>query len=278
MTITQFIAEIESDLFNYAQDIDRVGIKTDVMNQLKIFGVNISEIYEKVLDIKNSKVTLPDNFKSLKLALKLNPQGSIIEGEDFENSYIYKERIVNPRYFDQVNQEYVNPLCSAIVTERIVYKNSKADFYYNYEMLSLVKGIKKDVIDNRCGNIGKQAPHTINITNRTLNTNFNQGTIYIQYYALPEEDGELSIPEITTGDILQYIRQYVKVQIAEKLIANNQNPIGISQLYPMWKQELPSLKKLALNEAKFAGLDKDWAKKLKRKNQQYTATFNLPRV
>jgi hypothetical protein len=53
------------------------------------------------------------------------------------------------------------------------------------------------------------------------NTNFKKGLIYIKYNSLPsDENGEITIPIITTGDILRYITNYVKIQIAENLILN----------------------------------------------------------
>lgn len=285
MKITELIAELESDFPTYAKDIDKVSVKYDVIQQLRLFGLNIAEDFEQVLQVKNSKATLPDNFKSLTMALKLKPCGHHYEGneEDLIDSYIYRERIETPRYFDEVNQEYVNPGCSTVITESINYKKSPLKFYYNYEWLSLVKGVNKTDLSTDCLNLHPSIrdtyPHKINITGNTINTNFSEGQIYIKYKSLPiDEDGEIIIPQYTTGEILAYIIQYVKVRIAEKLIANNLNPIGISQLYPMWKNELPMLKRAARRESLFYGLNTDWHKKIKILNARDIAVFNLPNL
>lgn len=285
MNLTQFISEIESSFPTYARDLDKVSIKYDVLQQLRIFGLNIAEMHEKVLKVRNSKAILPNNFKSLKLALKLQAVGCNIQGdiEDFTKSYIYKERIENGRWFDEVNQQYVDTGCATIIRESINYPQGKADLFYDFTWLSVVKGIKKDVVSGDCLNlhpsIRNAYPHEINITGNTLNTNFTEGEIYIQYYGLPtDETGEIVIPEYTTSDILTYITQYVKVNIAERLIQNNLNPQGIVQLYPNWKSELTMLKRAALSEAKFAGLDKNWNKKFKKLNREYMSSFNLPNL
>lgn len=285
MTLPEFIAEIESSLSNYAQDIDKSTIKLNVIQQLRIFGLNIADVKEKVLDIKNSKVTLPDEFKSLKLALKLEPIGCEYKGkkEELEGSYIYRQRIENPMYFDEVNQEYVKTCCQKIITETIKVGESPLKFYYDQQWLSLVKGIQKDTVDTNCLNLHPSIrgnyPNEISITNGVLNANFSEGSIYIQYYALPtDENGEIIIPEITTGDIFRYIEQYVKVKIAEDLIVNNKNPMGIAQIYPMWKQELPMLKRAAITESKYANLPKDWGKKFKALNRRDIAIFELPKI
>lgn len=281
-SLTQFLSEIESSFPTYAKDLDKVSIKYDVLQQLRIFGLNIAETTEKVIKVKNSKATLPDNFKSLKLALKLNAVGYNLEGdyEDFVKSYIYKERVENARWFDEVNQQYVDTGCATIIRESINYPKGKVNLFYEYNWMSLVKGIKKDVVSGDCLNlhnsIRNSYPHEINITGNTLNTNFSEGEIYIQYYGLPtDENGEVVIPEYTTSDILTYITQYVKVGIAERLIQNNLNPQGIAQLYPSWKAELPMLKAGALRESKYNGLDTDWNKKFKELNKRDISSYDF---
>jgi len=285
MNIKEFIAEIESSFesFYSSGDIDKLSIETNVISRLRLFGNNICQVKEKILDIENSMGYLPKDFKSLKLALKVKPIGTnaCLNNKEITDSYIYKERIENPAYFDEVNQEYIKSCHSKIITEKITINNNLIDFYYEPQFLSLVSGIKKDGIAVDCLNlhpsIRKQYLHQINIINSVVNTNFSKGQIYVQYNALPtDEEDEILIPEITTGDILTYITQYVKVMIAEDIIANNRNPQGLTQLYPMWKQELPSLKRAAIVESKFAGLGTKWGKQFKRDSQKHTAQFNLP--
>lgn len=281
MKISEFIAEIESNFPTYAKDLDKVSIKYDVLQQLRIFGLNIAQVSEQVLQVSNSKATLPEDFKSLKLALKLKAAGHNIQGE--VDSYTYKETVENYKWFDEVNQEYVDDGCPKIVRESINFPKGKVNFFYNYSWLSLVRGIKKNVISKDCLNfhpsIRNAYADEINITGTTLNTNFTDGEIYIQYYGLPtDEEGEIIIPEFTTGDLLTYITQYVKVNIAERLIQNNLNPQGISQLYPTWKSELPMLGIKARKEAIFNNLDKDWNKKFKALNRRDIAVFNLPKL
>lgn len=283
MTLNSFIAEVETSLSNYVQDIDRISIKMWVIQRLRIFGNNIAELKETVVEVKNSKAKLPEEFKSLKMALKVKGVGCNTQSKDVTDTYIYKQRIENPAYYDEVNQTYVTTCNPKLITETITINNRPVEFYYQHEWLSLVKGIKKDTLAVDCLNLHPSIRNSykkeINISGNTLNANFNSGQIYLQYYSLPtSEDGEIEIPEITTGDILEYIMQYVKVQIAEKLIVNNQQPGGLAQLYPSWKSELPQLKRAALVEAKFSNLSKNWAKNLKALNKREFAFFNLPRT
>jgi hypothetical protein len=67
LKLSEFIAEIENSLSNYAQDIDKTSIKLNVIQQLKIFGRNIAIIKEKVLDRFDHKNLNKDTeeFKTL---------------------------------------------------------------------------------------------------------------------------------------------------------------------------------------------------------------------
>jgi len=284
MTLTQFTAEIENDLSTYAEsnDIDRVSIKLWVIDCLKKLGVNICDLEEAVLRVENSKAILPDYFKSLKMAMRTTPLGCNKKFNCDAVPYTYRQRIENPAYFDEITQEYITSCNAKIITEQIIIENSPVTFYHNCRWLSLVKGFNKSNVSSDCINIRPSIRHSypdqINITGNIINTNFSEGEIYAQYYTIPREDGELSIPEITTGDILQYIKTYVKTNIAEFLIANNKNPQGLAQLYPVWKQELRELKAAAMRESKFAGLSKNWNKKYQAKVKMEIAAYNLPTI
>ncbi len=281
MNLTEFFLEIESDLPSFAKDINRTSVKTNVINQLKVFGANVVELKEKVETVKNSKLQLPDDFKSLRLALRLHGTGYNTQGAPEPTEHIIRQRIENGAWFDEVNSEYVTTCDPKIITEKVIIDNSTVNFFYEPQWLSLVKGIKKDGLDSKCLNLHPSIRNTyhdeINITNGILNTNFSAGQIYLQYNALPtDEDGILVIPEYTTGDILEYIKTYCKVKIAEDLMLNGKNAQALAQFYPAWKQELPMLKSAALKEARFASLSKGWQRKFKEKNREEIAFYNLP--
>ena len=282
MTLSQLQAEIETSLSNYVQDIDAITVKMWVIQRLRIFGNNIAELKETVVKVENSKATLPEDFKSLKMALKVKGVGCNTPSKDVTDTYIYKQRIENPAYYDEINQTYVTTCNPKLITETITINNHPVEFYYQHEWLSLVKGIKKDSIAVDCLNLHPSIRNTykkeINISGNTLNANFNSGQIYIQYNAIPTEDGEIEIPEITTGDILEYIKKYVLTQIVENLIVNGKAQSQLNQVYQIWMSELPALKRLALTESKFAGLNKNWTKNFKTLNKREFSFFNLPRT
>jgi hypothetical protein len=289
VTLDEFISEIETTFSNYAEtnDLDKISIKGWVITCLRKFGKNITEKRETVLDVKNSKVLLPEGFKSLQLALKVYPEGYNICGDEkkVRDSFLYKQYIENPVVWDTISQEYITNNCeTTFITEKIFINNDSIDLYYRPEWLSIVEGVQKDTLDVDCLNLhpsirGKY-PHQISITNRTLNANFNEGKIYLQYNSLPvDEDGEVIIPQYTTGDIYNFIENYVKVRIAENLIVNSKNPQGLMQLLPMWKQDERRLFIEAKSEANYKGLGpgNEWAIKMNKSRKREFSRFSLPK-
>lgn len=281
MSLKELIAELESTFSNYAEsgDIDRVSIKMWVIHCLRQMGNNITTVNEAVLTVRNSQVLLPETFKSLKLALKLEPECEDLSAGELE-SYIYKQRIENEAYYNPVTHEYETNGNSKIITEKIFLNNDVYTVKYTPTWLSLVKGIKKDSLDTDCLNIHPSIrnsyPHEISINNRSLQANFPFGKIYIQYNSLYTEDDEIAIPELTVNALYEYIECYCKVKIAEGLIVNNRNPQGLTQLYQMWASQLSQFRHNALTECKFAGLSKGWENRFKKLNQRDFLIYKLP--
>lgn len=285
-SLSEFFSEIETTFSNFAEtgDIDRVSIKTWVISCLRQFGKNICEKREAIVEVKNSQAKLPETFKSLILALDLTPAGYKIHGdvEKAKDSFIYRERIEQSGYYDWTTFEF-KPSCAEakIITESIVCNNQPCDLYYYPNYLSVVKGFQKDSFDVDCLNlhpaIREAYPNMISINKSTLQANFKESRLYIQYWSIPtSEDGEVEIPEISTGDILKYIENYVKIKIGENLILNNKNPTGITNLLSMWMSQDRALFLAAKSESNWSGLG-DFSNKYKRKLQIEASKYNLPK-
>jgi len=285
MTLNNFFAEIETTFANFAEtgDIDRLSIKTWVIACLRQFGKNICEKREAIVEVKNSQAKLPETFKSLILALDLTPTGYKIHGdvEKAKDSFIYRERIEQSGFYDWTTFEF-KPSCAEakVITESIVCNNQPCDLYYYPNYLSVVKGFKKDSFDVDCINlhpsIREAYPNQISINKSTLQANFKEGRIYLQYNSLPMEDDEIMIPILTTGDLEKYVENYVKIRIAENLILNSKNPTGITNLLSMWMGQDRALFLAAKSESNWSGLG-DFSNKYKRKLQIEASKYNLPK-
>lgn len=283
LTLEQFIAEIESIFQQYTDtnDIDRVSIKGWVIDRLRTFGKNICEYKEVIVGIEGSKSILPEDFKSLIMALKVSGEIGKYDDDEFRE-VAHKKYITHDVIWDSNAQEYIKDNCkSKVVVEKLLIKKDNLSNYLDFTPLSLVKGISSNSLDAECYNLHPSIRNNyedkINITNRTLNSNFRKGLIYLQYNALPTQDGEIAIPIISTGHIKQYVETYVKIKIAEDLIIKDKNPKGLTNLIPLWKQDERLLSVQAKSEASWNGMSKDWAKRLYAKRMENMARFNLPR-
>lgn len=276
ISIDQFIAEIESKYPVLAEsgDIDKSSIVFTVINALRKFGVNVQKLKSEFLIVENSRSRLPDDFKMFKKGYWLTPVGHSIEGnrQDVTDNYIYRERIENPAYYNEITHEYVRSCDSKIVTEKITLGNSKLNYHYRHQPLEIVGGVESNSLSADC--IIYKSPYKASISNSILNTNFDRGNIYMEYYSLQtDENGDMVIPIFSIGAIYDYIENLVKIDICEYIINNNLNPQGISQLYSVAKQESVGLRNLAMKESKFHGLGKNWNKEIAKTQRKSIAKY-----
>ena len=286
ITLDEFIAEIESTFKIYADtnDIDRILIKTIVINELRKFGKNICDKREAIVDIKNSQVLLPENFKSLILALKLTPNEELDCKDNTEKRLIIeRQHIENPAEWTTTTRDYFVNYCeSKIVTEKVYAYNERVDKFYTPHFLSLYKGFSNSSLDTNCLNLHPSIRDSysdkISITNRTLRTNFREGKIYIQYNSLPEdEEGEIVIPIFSTGSILNHIKNKVRIELGQHLILSQLNTSGLKELLPIWLQNERLYFIEAKSEANWAGMNqKEWTKQRQQRNRVEQNRFNLP--
>ena len=267
VSLEQFTAEIETSLSNYAEsnDIDRQSIKTWVIQALRKFGKNICEKNETVVEVKNSRALLPETFKSLTFAVKVKTKP--FTEEESKQLILERKYIQNEAIWDSLTQSYITDYCQTFITTEKVYSNTEPHKFYGYELLALSPHISKDTLDTNCFNlhpyISSNKPNEISISARTLSANFKEGYIFLRYNSLPsDKDGEIMLPILSTGEILEYCELTVKRRLAENLIANNKNPAGLVQLYQMWAQQERSALHAAKTESKMSGLSKGWDRKM----------------
>ncbi len=284
MKFSEFLQELIVDFSSYEQDIDRLSIKRYVIGELKRFGNNILTETETVLTVKNSQATLPENFRALKVAAKINPHSYATENcsdNDLQRSIWYKTTIENQATFDQTTLEYVESNCPPKIIKHIIpLGNGNLHTYYQHpELLTLTKGFKRDVLTQDCVHLNKylrqKSSYEINITGNTLNTNFKEGFIYIQYTGLEMEDGEIVIPEGWHGNLSRYLLSFCKAKIAENLIVNNKNPQALSQLLQMYRQDAVNDFQLAQTEWKFDAMGENVVQQIKNRNKLESMRYNI---
>ena len=280
ISIKEIIAEVEAKFPVLADsgDIDKTSIYTTIIKEIRKFGVDALQIKSEVVSINNSRGTLPDDFKLLKGAYSLENIDCDVDGNrvGVTDSFVYREYISNPARYDVMSGKYITSCESEIVTELITIGQSNLRFKHRRQALELVKGISPNSLHAKCDNLRVRSPYKINITDTTISTNFTEGKIYVEYYALPTNiEGIVSIPILSTGALYNYIEHKIKIEIAEYLIANNLNPQGIQSLYQLWKQEERMLKGEAMTEVKMTSfLNSNWVEQRKVQNRRDYNKYN----
>lgn len=276
MTFNEFLAEIKNQMSQYFESglIDDASVLTWVNKGLKKFGNTIMIYHETVVEIENSKGALPENFYSLKQALKCDKNFIECENKQTEKILV-KSLFWTDVQLKQKEWNICTGDCVENNVEEFTYREKTyidgAVFNRHYSRpveLKLSPSFKKSVCDNECFNkFRSSSPYEINIIGTTLYTNFKEGDVYLKYKGLElDEDGIVIIPDTSKGEIETYLTYFVKRNILEIIIANGDD-VNVANLFKYYLDAERMQLGLALTEAKFSGLTPQSMYKLKRRGQ-----------
>lgn len=280
MRLSEFIAEIKTSMKSYdsANLIDEISIHNWVIDELKRFGSNIMDLQEEVLFVKNGRTFLPDNYWHMRLAARVNITNfeSLEEGTDVRFSRELYDEIERSATWSTTGE-------SGEVTEKTYTKvvnidKKRVELNMNQPvLLNITRGVQRKRLDYECINLSEKfrnkSPFDTVINNRTMQLNFRNGVVYIQYYGLMSEDGEIIIPETQHNRLKTYLEYYVKSRIIEDLIVNNDDPNKVN-LLQYFDAKAKDQFDLAMTEAKFESLNwRETSKLMTNKNKRKMSTF-----
>jgi hypothetical protein len=275
MSNTQsLIAEVKSDLSKYADAhlLDEDSMYRDIVLGLKRFGNDLMQVFEYVVKVEEGTGKLPDNFQTLYFAYLCNPVGYkpvVEEYHHLQDSLFYTERHVRTKEWNECTNCCSN-VTETTIKEDLYFREKKvAEYYYGQpQLLRLGKAFNKTSCHSQCRNkLVRDNPNEIIIVGTTLQANFTEGHIYLQYYGLPQdENGMVDIPETFNGHLEMYLEYYVKRRAAERLIGNN-DAVGLSTLYSVYAQQEAIALPNASNEAKMSRLGPKIFARLNRLNK-----------
>ena len=290
MTRNELIAEVTSDLSQYEESglIDEISMKRWIRNELLRFGGNLMDLCETTLRIKNNKVELSEDFWSLYLAVRCEPAGyEITQGTDdiLQSSSFYRERIERDAEWDNESNSFRFGNHHQVI-ENFVFRDASVNFYYHKsQFLRLSKGMKRDSCHPQSKHLSREItrnlPYEINIRQKTLYTNFKEGYIYMQYYGLPiDEEGDLLIPVTQHRRVEEYLMYYCKKRIMEKVVANGDSSGNEITMLQYYSGEVDKAFSLAMTEAKFEGLGRNWASRVRNATRRETLKYDcmLPTI
>lgn len=244
-TARELIAEVKGrKIFSDNPNlVDEVGLERQVWLALKQFGLNIMQKYETVVRVKKGVATLPENFAKLSLAVHCTP---FMVNHDGDNNVLYQHSVTRERIlcFEEDSCELCTGDCSdKYPTRKIVENiylpgNYQARFVYAQPMyVRLGRDVMRGGCTSDCINKAiKDAPYSINIKGRTVYANFDEGSLYIEYYGLPQtDDGDPIIPETDQG----YLEQYIEAKLINYCLLDgimSEDLTNKNEIYKLWLQ------------------------------------------
>lgn len=250
--------------------VDYVTIDNLLKTELRKFGSNVMERKYKVLEIVGGEAELPFNFFRMVLAIKCQPYkvDPVYEVDTkWRTDYGMTKRIVENYEWDNMSNSHYKKSYKEIIEKKEV-RGSIIHITHNpIEVLTLTRGIPNEFIEN--SSINKLVSKTsgaseINIKQTKVQTNFKEGFVYLEYDALPEEDGDLLIPDIPYLD--EYLKYFCVYRVLESIWTNGESTDVVDKI-KYYKNEANLLKASALTASKFEGLSPDWSKKVAIKNR-----------
>lgn len=276
MKVLDFINEVKHELSEYDSVglLDEVSMFRWVIVSLLDFGQNIQDLNEVVVNVRNNKAILPDNFDTLHYAGLCDLEGIYDNGVIVaDNSYQWLERDERVMGYNSCS-----PCCidkqDKVITERVVWQAKIAEARYKKPKdLRLGRYIQRTSCAEDCRNFQIESPNEITIRDRVLTANFKKGKIYMLYYGTPiDEEGDFIIPNIGHSALIEFLEYHVKSKIFEKMLANNdaKNIISLFQYYTQMAREK---KDIAYGVTKFLRLTPDSFKKLAKKNKKIINSY-----
>ena len=257
------IEEVKSKLRKYSDGglIDDNSLYREIVLGLKTFGNAVNELQETVVEVRDGKADLPEGFVSLSFAYLCEPlgfeKGEDIQIQDLQSSIFFIERTERGSVWNECN-----PCCKEseekVIKESLYFNDNKVNFYYRKPTLLRLsaKSLKRKTIHNKCRNrYVKEGSNVIDINGTTLQTNFKEGYVYMQYYSLPtDEEGRIDIPETFNGHLEKYLEYRLLSELALNLMGNN-DAQGLQSLYTEYERLEQVNLKNAVNDLKMNAID-----------------------
>lgn len=196
----------------------------DVLNSLSIGGYIEADA---VLNVKDGKAKLPDNYKMLYSVNLCKLTNSPRSHPRLQNGYVFYTDTLYEGLKKQYkcNMKCIEQSNGFKITVREYIEGIESIDNYNYNYLNKIHIVPSNSVPNHY----KQSNYkTISIENGYLKANFDEGTIHIKYYALPvDEDGLPLVPD--SEAIQKAIRYYAISQYFLNWYWNDEVPNGVAQ-------------------------------------------------
>lgn len=276
--------KIDFEKYDAAGFINEEKLYQDAVRATKRFGNDMALVYDVMIEVKNGKADLPENFQSMQLAYKCEPVGYKSE-EDTKSllfSSIYYERIESTASWSEC-ESCCDEQKESIISENVYLDSGKkVTFYYNSPtLLRITKSPTsgKYGCQAQCKNMyvhANETPYHMRIERNQIHFNFEEGHIFFRYFGLPLDDnGNVDIPTSPNGHLEEYVELHLKRKLIERLMINNDAQPGLPNLYAVVQQQEQVSLRNAANELKMMALTPQHLKKVKKANRLETLQYEV---
>ena len=223
--IEALLSQVLSEFSNFREYLDEDTLYREVVLNIKEFGNNNTEYFEDVVDVRKGKAVLPSNFYKLDVALLVEDltESDIVPLE--VRTLMDSERVVELNVF---KTKWID--CDSCCKERS-YSSSERNLFYKevyngykcygrFEPLSVTKHTIKNCTPdclNKQFNSSREV--SVDYRNLVLNTNFNEGSVFIKFKGFPVDDeGNFDFNDSANSNLERYLEYALKEKIAELLI------------------------------------------------------------
>jgi hypothetical protein len=278
--VDELIAEIKAEHFfkDNPHLIDEVSIYRWVSLALRNFGTNVMDLKGSVIEIKNYKHCLGNDFGRLSLAAwckKEDGCDSKSTEDKVLKTYLYgtKEEV---KYIFGEENSCTREEVKTIEKIGIHYGDDTQCTYNNIQYVRLGRGVESNLINNSCINRSiVDSPYSINVKGQTISANFKDGHLYIEYYAIPtDEDGIPLIPLSEGGYLEEYLEYLIKRKILEQA-QWSKDATNLQGIFQYTVQREDELRTKALKDISPITLASMWKMIGKRRNDLSKYEINL---
>lgn len=285
-TLSNIIAEVKTELSQYQASgmIDEISLNNWAKRALKRFGNLVTVLQEKTVEVKNGRAKLPSDFYSLYAAARCEAKSyEVVEGTEddlMDTFFVRMRKEANTVWNNQSNKfeqgEYTE------ITEKIYLRNGKTQVdvcFHKPKLLKLTRGIKKEVCHSRCKNLSKEltysSPYEISIVGDYIQTNFEEGFIYLQFFALEkDEDGDIIIPENSNDQLVEYLTYHLKRKALESVWISDDDAVQNKIQWMMQQEKDAELK--AMSAAKIDSVSGyGWWETIQKRNRLRNNIYNF---
>lgn len=238
--------------FSQAQLIDEGMFYKDVKYILTVLGIMWFMEADTILEVKNYRVKLPNDFKLLDSLYSC--EGNIVDVPQPDGIVLQQ---LSFDHYPNSQPDYHDTSCTGctgcaptppdIFNRHVLTVVKRDNTLYQYHTPKLLKignvNTKRTCTAN-CANVYSNEGDTFSIQNGYIYTNFKEGTLFMRYHAFPLDENGL--PLIPDDPIIENcLEKYIKANIIRNLWTNSDADVQQQvKYYDMMASE-------ALSEAKY---------------------------